>query len=401
MAININNYFIERINQYQKNTIQRLTRTNPFRNLVNMSPFPLEDGRTPIVRSFTHELPTAYPGSLTAVAVSNGTNNPQCAPTATTIKRGEIQRTFTLYGTAFRTDTVCLSDLKRAHQAAEAAGAFEKSLKEYVTVFWSDYYRLQNIAMVDYKASTTSASFLSVSASSAVDHTGVSGLPTVNLSWAHLDQVYADLIRRGVAEEYAVGQTSSGAPVIPIILGMGYKQLLFRDDSDKREQIKFYDTAQNLKAMGFDGAINGFLPIVDVFPIRYGNATPIAAVAGLTIANMIYPTTNTAATVGQKNIPNANYLNTARGGIAQFEVVSILPKNVYETHFEAADPTSFSGMSFMDQNYVGEFRWINNPTFEGDNDRGNLGYYLADIRVAAKPLNPDLGISIVTKALNL
>lgn len=401
MALNINTYFIERINQYQKSTIQRLTRTNPFRSLVSMSPFPLEDGRTPIVRTFTHELPTSYPGSLTQVSVSNGTLNPSCAPAATTIKRGEVQRSFTLFGTSFRTDTVCLSDLKRAHQAAEAVGAFEKSLKEYVTVFWSDYYRLQNIAMVDYKASTTDAGFLSVSASAAVDHTGVSGLPTVNLNWAHLDQVYADLVRRGVAEEYAVGQTSSGMPVIPIILGMGYKQLLFRDDTDKREQIKFYDTAQNLKAMGFDGAINGFLPIVDVFPIRYGNATPIAAVAGLTVANMIYPTINGAATVGQKHSPNPDYLSAARGGDAQFEVVTILPKGVYQTHFEGVDPSSFSGAKFDPQNYVAEFQWINAKTFEGENDRGNLGYYLADVRVAAKPLNPDLGVSIVTKALNL
>jgi hypothetical protein len=183
---------------------------------------------------------------------------------------------------------------------------------------------------------------------------------------------------------------------------MGYKQALFRDDSDKREQIKFYDSSLNLKAMGFDGAINGFLPIVDVFPIRYGNATPIAAAAGLTVANMIYPTSNTSATVGQKNVPNANYLSVARGGLAQFEVVTILPKNVYSTHYESSEPSSFAGSSFSaGMNYVGEFKWINNATFEGDNDRGNLGYYLADVRVASKPLNPDLGISIVTKALNL
>jgi hypothetical protein len=400
--MNINNYFIERINQYQKSTIQRLTRTNPFRSLVDMSPFPLEDGRTPIVRTYTHELPTAYPGSMAQIGVSSGSGQVACAPSAVTIARGEIQRTFTLFGASFRTATVCLSDLKRAHQAAEAVGAFEKSLKEYLTVWWSDFYRLQNIAMVDYKASTTSTTFLSTSASSAVDHTGVSGIPTQNLNWAHLDQVYADLVRRGVAEEYAVGQTSSGAPVIPLILGMGYKQALFRDDSDKREQIKFYDSSLNLKAMGFDGAINGFLPIVDVFPIRYGNATPIAAAAGLTVANMIYPTSNTSATVGQKNVPNANYLSVARGGLAQFEVVTILPKNVYSTHYESSEPSSFAGSSFSaGMNYVGEFKWINNATFEGDNDRGNLGYYLADVRVASKPLNPDLGISIVTKAFNL
>lgn len=397
----INNYFVERRDQFQKSTLQRLTRTNPFRSLVPVSPFPLEDGDTPTVRTYTHELPTSYPTALTAVGVSNGTGNPECAPTSTTIKRGERHRTFSLYGTSFKTDTICLSDLKRAVQAAEAVGAFEKALKEYITVFWSDWYRLQNIKMVDWKASTTDAAFITLTSSSAADHSAVSAVPDQELNWAHLDQIYADLVRRGVVEEYAVGTTETGMPVIPIILGIGYKQKLFRDDSDKREQIKYFDPESNLKAMGYNKAINGWLPIVDVFPIRYGKATTITDVADLVAAQMVYPTTNGNATVGRESTPNPYYLPVSRGGRAQFEVVSILPKEVYSAHFETADPNSYSQAVFDPQNYVGEFRWINNPTFLGDNDRGNLGYYLADVRISAKPLNPDLGVSIVTKCLYL
>jgi hypothetical protein len=401
MAINIDNYFVERRNQFQKSTIQRLTRTNPFRSLVPMSPFPLQDGRTPTVRTLTHELPTAYPSSLTEVAVSTGTGNPECAPSPTTIKRGEVHRTFKLYSTSFRTDTVCVSDLKRAEQAADAAAAFERALREYITVWWSDWYRLQNISMVDNKISTTDADYVTFVTSTAANHTGVSALPDQYLNWTHLDQIYMDLIRRGVAEEYAVGVTSSGMPVIPILLSPGLKQKLFRDDSDKREQVKYFNPQSNLAVLGYNGAINGWLPIVDVFPIRYGKSGGLSAASDLTAANMIYPTVNGSATVGRKNSPNPNYLSVARGGLAECEVVTILPNSVYEAHFEAVDPSSFSGMSFQPQNYIGEFKWINNPTFEGDNDRGNLGYYLADIRVGAKPLNPDLGISIVTKVTNV
>lgn len=401
MAANINTYFVERRNQFQKSTIQRLTRYNPFRSLVPMSRFPLEEGRTPTVRTLTHELPASYPTSMTEVAVSTGTGNPSCNPTPTTIKRGEVHRTFKLYGTSFRTDTVCLSDLKRAEQMADAAAAFERALREYVTVWWSDWYRLQNIAMVDNKISTTDATFVTNVVSTEPDFTDVGGLPDEYLNWTHLDQIYMDLVRRGVVEEYAVGTSSSGMPVIPIILSPGYKQRLFRDDADKREQIKYYDPKSNLAALGSSFAINGWLPIVDVFPIRFGKSGGLADESDLTLTNTLYPTVNADATSGRKYSTNPNYLSVARGGLAECEVVSILPSRVYEAHYEAVDPSSFSGMKFEPQNYVGEFKWINNPTFEGDNDRGNLGYYLADIRVSAKPLNPDLGVAIVTKVLNV
>ena len=125
MSLDLNNYFVERRNQFHKTVYQKLFRSNPFRTLVPMSAFDLSEGRTPTVRTLTHELPSAYPTSLTEVALSTGTGNPSCNPDSTLIQRGEIQRTFKLYGTSFKTDTVCLSDLKRAVDAAETVAGFE------------------------------------------------------------------------------------------------------------------------------------------------------------------------------------------------------------------------------------------------------------------------------------
>jgi hypothetical protein len=114
---------------------------------------------------------------------------------------------------------------------------------------------------------------------------------------------------------------------------------------------------------------------------------------------MIYPTVNADATSGRKYTPNAAYgVNGVAGGLAEYEVATILGRSVWEAKYEAVDPTQFAGMKFDPTNYIGEFQWINNRTFGGDNDRGNLGYYLADIRAAAKPIFPELGYSIITKA---
>lgn len=452
----VNNYFETRRNQFHRNTITRIWRTNPFRNLVKMSEFPMDEGLQPTVITFTGDLPTSYSqansgpanflagtagstgqqnvdtaiteqtqatiGSLTqttgvdgvqsqAVGVdpnSGAVSNPFCNPLPTIINNGRIERTFQLAGTAFATPIFCLSDLKRDWQAAEQAANHEKILKQYITTWWSDYYRVQNVAMADNKFCTQNASYATIDiVPGTVDWTLCSGIPTQQLSWTHLDQVYMDLVRRGVAEEYAVGTDSQGAPVIPIVLGVGYIQKLFRDDGSGTvntpyDAIKYFDPKSLLKQMGLTMAKKGWLPIADVYPVRIGNATPITTVAGLTWANAIYPTLNNgSSTFGSRAIPNPSWLATSRGGIAQFEVATVLPNNVYETLYEPVDPTSFAGFKFDPVEYVGEFKWVNNKTFGGDNDLGNMGYYRADIRVAAKPLNPDLAVSILTLALSV
>ena len=120
--------------------------------------------------------------------------------------------------------------------------------------------------------------------------------------------------------------------------------------------------------------------------------------ADLTYTNVIYPTVNgNAATSGRTYSNNSQYQPTARGGYAQFEVVNILPRNVFCAQFEPSGPDAFSGMKFDPQNYVGEFQWVNNKTFQGDNDLGDLGYYSTKIRVGAKPLYPQFGYTILAK----
>jgi hypothetical protein len=406
----LDSYFVERRNQFQKSTLQKLVRGNPFRSLVPMSAFDLSEGRTPTVRTLTHELPTAYPTAMEEVVVSDNSGVTMCQPTATTIKRGEVHRTFKLYQASFDTDTVCLSDLKRAEQMANAAAAFERALNEYLQVWWSDWYRIQNIAMAGNKVATLATDGLNVVESTKSDFTDLGAVPTTDLGWGHLRKIYWQLVRNGAADELAIGRDSKGRPILPLCAGPAILAALWKDDTHVKEQVKFFDSAQNLKVLGYDGAIDGFLPVVDLFPIRFGKGTAadqsdnITLVSELVAANMIYPTVNAAATSGRKHSPNAAYEVGVAGSAtprAKFEVVTILGKSVYEAKYEAVDPSSFSGMNFKPQNYVGEFRWVNNPTFRGTNDRQNLGYYLADVRCGAKPLFPELGYSIVTKARDI
>ena len=412
MAINVDSYFRSRRDQFHKNSYQRIWRSNPFRQLVNMSQFDLTEGATPTVVTYTHELPEAYPTALTAVGVSTGTGNPACAPTSTTIKRGQNERTFALYGASFDTDDFCLSDIKRAHQAAEVVRALERSLREYISVWWSDYYRIQNIGMLDNKVSITGASTYEIDQSTLADHSELTTLPDTAISWTHLKALWHDLVASGVSDEFAVG-TANGRPVFPLVVGPGWYETLFNDETLVREQVKYFNPRLNLQALGPGLAVNGFVPFLDLFPIRYGDLVDDSPVGNdtsalldhpdeLVAANMIYPHVNGAATIGRKYAKNPNYKTIAQGGKAELEVITILPANVYETLFEPSSPAAFADMmSFKPTDYVGEFSFVNNPTYRGDNDRRNMGYYLADIRVAAKPIWSDIGYSILTTAKDM
>jgi hypothetical protein len=397
--VSLNNYFVERRNQFQKSTLQKLHRANPFRSIVPMSAMDLTEGRTPTVRTLTHELPTAYPTALTAVGISDGSTSP-CDITPTVIKRGEVHRTFELYGTSWETDELCLSDLKRAQDAADAVAAFERGLNEYLTVWWSDWYRIQNIGMSNNKVGTGASGALVSATSTNANHASLGSLPAADIEWDHLKQVYWELVRSGYADEMAVGRDSKGRPILPLCAGAGIINRLWNVDAGVKEQVKYFDSAKNLQALGYDGAVHGFIPMLDLFPVRYGKAsTGITAVNQLVAAQMLYPTENVnAATTGRTYRNNANYKVVANGGLAEYEVVTILGKNVWEAKYEALNPANFASASFKPQNYVGEFEWINNPTYRGTNDKRNKGYYSAEVRVGSKPLFPEFGYTILTRA---
>ena len=440
-STSINSYFRSRINQFHSNTLQRLWRSNPFRSLVPTREYNGADGENPTIIQYTHELPTSYPvnvathtsgtmgmetvkvspypdpsgetvpgGSAPSTdpteggAPGNPRENPTSpqtdtgtnigpgvdGPSSHTIKRGQTERTFEIRQTSFKTDTVCLTDIKRSWQAAEAVGAFEKAMREFINVFYGDYYRVQNIGMVGSKYTPDGAGAGTWSDDNLnQDFTGVTA-PTAQLGWNDLNAIYFELVRRGIAEEMAIG-TANGRPVLPLIASPECIQRLWKENASSgvsiAEQVKFFDPKSNLALLGYDGAINGFLPIVDIFPIRTDQQ---ANGDGLTTESFIYPTTNADASFGRKYTKNTAY------DTAEYEVATILPPKVYECVYEPSTPTAFAGMNFDPQNYVGEFRWINNQTFEGHNDRGNLGYYMADIRIGCKPVNPDLGVSILS-----
>ena len=111
----------------------------------------------------------------------------------------------------------------------------------------------------------------------------------------------------------------------------------------------------------------------------------------------IYPTINAAATSGRKNIPNPDYRTVANGGLAVYENVKVIMKDIWEVKVRPSDPTQFGNMSFDQRSWTGNVYWVNNKDM-CDNIDGNKGFYRWLWSAAAKPIFPDLGVEIITLA---
>lgn len=381
----LNNLFTTAINQYQLPLYNWVWRVNPYISLFQRREFEPTDGLIPQVITTTSELPESYPDDLANLTLSDGTSS-ACDIDAQIINPGYITRNYQLEVDAWQTPVICLTDLQFDWKAEQTIANFQQNIGQFATVRWSDWYRMKNIQMINTKASTQAAGALDTAENSDTDFTAVA-LPTTALSWDHLNPLY-DLQMQLGAEASAVGY-SEGQPLLTLCMGPGIKRALFQTDSKIRDTVNWGDAFQNFTARGINTSINGYVPNVDLYPVRY-------AADGTT---KIYPTQNVNATRGRKNIPNPQYKTVANGGLAVYEVVYVLCRDIYEVRPRPIGPTQFGMASFNAVNYVGDLNWINNRD-NCQNLLGNKGLFRIDLQMAAKPVRPELGVSLLTLAVD-
>lgn len=380
---NINNFFTQSVNQFVEPLYNWIWRTNPFISLIPRAEFTPMDGLVPKVVTTTAELPTAYP-SWSNLSVSNGTGLAGCGITPTTINDGTIERNYQLEVNAWNSRVLCLSDLQFDWQAEQEVANLQMNLQQYITVTWSDWYRIKSICSAGNKISTLAAGALYTSVDGNCDFTGLAGhLPTTALAWTHLNPLYDALMQAG-AEANAVGY-SEGQPLVSLICGPGVKRNLWQDDTQVRSTVNFGDAFQNFTARGINTSINGYIPNMDLYPIRFqaDGTTPI------------YPTINSAATKGRKNVPNPNYKSVASNGLAVYETFYVYPRDVWEARVRPIGTTNYGMAGFNPVTYTGELQWINNKD-NVNNPQGTLGYYRMDIQAAARPVRPEVGYAGLT-----
>lgn len=388
---NTNNLMVQAINQYVEPIYSWQWIQNPYYTLIDRQMFDPADGLNPQVITTTSGAPQSYmEGFTTLSALSDGTGS-SCDVDPITIQSGAIIRNYELDIASWISDVLCLTDLQFDFQAAQQVSNYQKQLKQYATTVWADYYRIKNICMCQNKVVTeTTGGGLDIYQNADCDFSDASGdLPSAELEWTHLDYLYDILMQKGASDPDNVVGYSEGQPLITLCCGPGYKRKLWQTDTKVRDTVNWGDAFQNFTARGINTSINGYIPNMDLYPIRY-------AADGTT---KIYPFVNSAATKGTQFTLNPNWLTVARGGQAVYEVAYILPRNVWGIRPRPVGPTSFDMATYNPWNYIGEIQWINNRDM-GSNQLGNKGFYRFDIQAAARPIRPEIGVALMTLALD-
>lgn len=374
------------INQYQEPFYNKTLRESPIMNLVPRREFKNSDGLNPVVVTTTAELPTSYPSGLTNLSLSNGSGSAACDVSGTLIHHGYTSRTYALEVAAFESEVLCATDLdfgpNGVEGTAQVIANYIKNMQSYLKTFWTDWYRIKNLASINNKVTVgLLGAFADVESNTNASFTGMS-VPTDVLKWNHLDALWDLAQQTGMSEQSPT--MSGGQPAFFLVTGTNAKRRLFQYDTLTRDTVNWQTGVaafENFKAMGIDTTINGFVPIVDPYAIRYG----------VDAVTPIYPFTNENTTTGRRWIPNPNYQSVAKGGLAVYEVFHILSNNIWEARPRSTGLGAMSGASFNPINYTGELNWINNK--DTTNPLGNKGYFRADVQVAAKPIFPEYGYS--------
>lgn len=384
----LNNLFAATKNQFDKKIYAKFYMDNPYATLFPRMEYDYAEGRIPEVVTSTYELPTEFPigTAVGSISLNSGTGN-SCLVDPTIVKAGYTSRTYQLQVKAFETPVICLTDLQFDYQAAQQISNLQNGLTQFSTRWWAMWYQAQNIGMIDAKVTTQANCTIDEVSNQDYDFTDA-GLtpPAVELEWCHLQPLYDRLARAG-GEEFAVGM-AGGMPAYSLNLGPGYKRKLWQGDSLVRDTVNWGDAFQNFTARGINTAVYGFIPNVDLFPVRYDASL-----------QYIPPFLNVDATKGRKYIQNPAYRTPANGGNATYEVITVTARDIYEVRVAPGSPSTFGRAAFNPQNYAGDVQWINNPDM-CNNKLGNLGFYRMDIRAAPKPIYPDNGFAILTLALD-
>jgi len=247
----------------------------------------------------------------------------------------------------------------------------------------------QPLVISDYDGTTKVATITGAWPQGTPDATSVfrildnTKIANSKLDWdVTLPCLYDELARRG-GDNFAMGM-AGGLSVYSLSLSPEEKRKLYK--TDKTEEIKFAVPQENFTARGITEAVDGYAPNVDLFPIRYD-----------ALLRPIYPTINVAATTGFRYIRNPDYAVPAKGGCAEYEVATIMAREIYEVRPRPLNPSNVGEAVFKPQNYTAELEWINQKTYKDVNDRGNKGFWLSNWQKAAKPVRPENGFTILTK----
>lgn len=353
---------------------RRTLNTSPWMTLVKQEAWPDEMGETVSVLLYERTLPGSGSG-LTFTDVLN--NDPavvgpgSCAVTGADLGFAQTLTTYNLQQAAINSPDICLNDLRFPVKRQEQLRNIMAVLTENTQYAWENRYRDEYSRLANFKINANQTELLA----------GATAFSTTNLPSSRLTQgilrfVYSKLIRDGAGTN-AYGR-ENGAPVFLLITSPETSDDIIKLNADIRQDFRYAKPSELLTPLGVERSYGGFYHLVDTMTPRFD------FVGGAFVRR--YPYVSTAATKGQKFVPNPAYFTAEYEDSIIFHAdvfTSLVPKPVGATGQMAFDP----------QSYRGDFRW-RNILDRTCNPDGTIGFFRAIFSSGSKPVFTNLGYVI-------
>lgn len=321
---------------------------------------------------------------------SESNTDGHCAMTYAEMNTGFNIRNYSPEKYGLKGILLCRDELTYDHNIDAMVNAYIEELNKHKTRVWVNRIREHYISQA-HKYVATAA--FPVTAGTTLTATSTSAtLPTTQatsvLTKGMLDVVAQDLMYAGATEPDSIGFVDVGpsGPLFSILMHPTMIQRLFRDNPDIRQDYRWAEPKELLKAWGASATFFNFRLVPDLLPPRYDY------VGGAYLRRNTF-TTEAATGSGTKPIINPLY------SAAEYEMAIVIqPKAIM---IEFVRPVSKAGqVSFNPSNYMFDFTWAQGAWRLGltcEDPTEKFGRHFAELRWAIKPVYPEYARVIIYK----
>lgn len=348
-------------------------------------------GATQNILTYDRSLPTTATASQwTDVTASNGDSNNACLPPILNVAFSQTTRTTNLRHVAVQTPYFCIEDIRTAFEFVEQLKKHTAVLANVSAWIWRDRMYQDYYDIAEHN--------VTINQSAGFYDNGGNGYSAANpangeLTYYHLEALATDIVLREGGEDAPGRDIDTGQPTVELIMGPEMQRNLLRKNAELRQDIRYSTMGEGMQSpllpytyAGKRKSFGGFTISTEVYPRRF------SIVNGAYVEVPVW--TPSATTIGNQSVINPDWLTAPTE-----EVIMWMP-NVYQSLVPNTLTQPASGWKFDPVSYMGDFRAVNIPERVCNPD-GTMIFWRAIFEDAAKPVKPQVGVTILAARCNL
>lgn len=372
----ITDYLVRETGRYLPGEIfNRVFGVSPWVTITPRGEFPKGLGETISNLTYERMAPTTADPTWQDVVVVDGSEGGACLQAAEKVEVGSTTRSFNLKRLVLEGPDFCAEEIRSPFEVMQQLESITDILTNYTRLHWEIRDRHEYFRAVKYKVVIDNCpQSCTMTDTQATNYPAA--CPTSLMSQAELQYWGLRLKRDGAA---GMGKENGTKVLTWVCSAEASDDLLFRN-ADIRQDLRWAEPSQLLKALGVERSYRGFFHLIDEYPRRFtcagGPAVEVSAFTKL------------AATKGQKAEINTAWSN------AGIEESFIYEPTVWRQMVPRPITNPAPNFRFDPVNYMGVWSLKNIPSRDCNPD-GNIIFHRGILAAGTMPVHPERGVAFL------